>query len=227
MAPLAERAGRHPGHRTIAVSCTVVRSRGRGYAGGVDTIALFLASDSALRSVIDRVTPDDLDKPAPSEWSSHSDPTIRTILGAHAYDEAWIPAVLAGLSVTDGDELRGRDLLGESPIAAYDAINEIATAAVLSGVDPGATFHFQYGDYPAGEGLLHLAIYRAFQAWSIAKYLAIPFHLSPDLIAGLNEHVMPHAEEFRGFGVFPPAIEPPAHADAETRLLCSVGYWIP
>jgi hypothetical protein len=193
----------------------------------MQTDQLFLASDAALRSVIDRIAPDDLDKPAPAEWSRTPDPIIRDVLRAHAYDEAWIPLVLAGASIADGDDLRDRDLLGDDPIAAYDALNDTATAVVHKGVAPGAIFRFQYGDYPAEEGFVHLAVYRAFQAWLIAKHLSIPFHLSPEIIAGMNERVVPHAEEWRGFGVFPPAIDPPVDADDETRLLCAVGYWIP
>lgn len=193
----------------------------------METTQLFLLSDAALRSVIDRVTPDDLDRPAPAEWSQTPTPTIRDILNAHAYDEAWVPGILAGASVADGDHLRGIDLLGDDPIRAYDTLNDAATAAVREGIDPAQTFRFQYGDYAAKEGLVHLALYRAFQAWSIARYLGIPFQLSPEIIAGMNEHVVPNAEEWRGFGVFPPAIEPPADADDETRLLCAVGFWVP
>ena len=191
------------------------------------TDQLFLASDAALRSVIDRIEPDDLDKPAPAEWSQTPDPTIRDILKAHAYDEAWVPGVLAGKSVSDGDELRDRDLLGDDPIGAYDALNDIATAAVKEGVAPDTVFHFQYGDYPAEEGLVHLALYRGFQAWLIARHLGIDFHLSPEIVDGMNEHVMPNMAEWREFGVFPPAIDPAPDADAETRLLCAAGYWVP
>lgn len=193
----------------------------------MDTTQLFLASDAALRSVIDRVTKDDFDTHVPADWSRTPDPTILDILKAHAYDEAWVPGVLEGASIADGDELRDRDLLGDDPIASYDVLNDTATAAVRSGIVPGTVFRFQYGDYPAEEGLTHLAMYRAFQAWSIAKLLGIPFHLSPDLVAGLNEHVVAHADEWRAFDVFPPAIEPPRDADDETRLLCAVGYWVP
>lgn len=199
----------------------------RGYASGMDTNQLFLVSDAALRSVLDRLSPEELARPAPAAWSQVPQPRILDILRAHAYDEAWVPDVLAGKSAADGDDWRDRDLLGDDPITAYHALHETASAAVRKGVDPEAILHFQYGDYPAQEGLVHLSLYRGFQAWLIAKHLNIPFHLSEELIAGMNEHVLPNVEQWRGFGVFPPAIEPPAGADDETQLLCAVGYWIP
>lgn len=192
----------------------------------MDTDELFLRSDAALREVIDRIDPADLARPAPAEWTTTPDPTFRDILFHHAYDEAWIPDVLAGRAAADGDPFRDADLLGDDPIAAYDARNDTATEAVRN-AERADTFRFTYGDYPAGEGLAHLATYRAFQAWLIAKHLGIPFRLSPELIAGLNEHVVPHADEWRQWGVFPPAIDPPEGADDETRLLCAVGFWIP
>ena len=92
--------------------------------------------------------------------------------------------------------------------------------------DFAETFRFTCGDYSASYGISHLSMYRAFQAWSIPKHFGIPCHLSSELIAGLNEHVVPHADEWRQWGVFPPAIEPPAGADEETRLLGAVGFWV-
>jgi len=75
--------------------------------------------------------------------------------------------------------------------------------------------------------VLHLVSYRAFQAWLIARFLGLDFALSPQLIDGLNELLLPTVGELRAVGAFPPAIEPPADADAETRLLCAVGFWHP
>lgn len=186
---------------------------------------LFLHADAALREVIDQLDPADFSTPVPKEWSQLESPTLIGILGRHAYDEAWIPEVLAGRAAADGDPYADVDLLGDDPIASYDALNDTATAAVRSG-DIAETFRFTYGDYPADEGFAHLATYRAFQAYSIAKHFGIPFHLSPQLVAGMNELVVPHAEEWRQWGVFPPAIEPPANADEETRLLCTLGFWV-
>ncbi|GAA4661284.1 hypothetical protein [Arthrobacter cryoconiti] len=188
---------------------------------------LFLASDAALRIVINRLAPVDLDKEGPEQWARTANPTIRDVLKAQAYDEAWIPGVLAGASSSDGDEFRDRDLLGDDPIAAYNALNDTATAAVTAGVDPNTVVRFTTGDVPALEGLKYLSVYRAFHAWLIAKRLGIPFRLSPEIIAGMNAHVIPVVEEYRSNGVFPPAIQPPADADDQTLLLCAVGFWIP
>jgi hypothetical protein len=191
----------------------------------MDARELFLLSDAALRSVIDRLTPSDLERAAPQDWTRAPDPTLRDILAAHARDEAWVPDLLAGLTVEQvGDRWQG-DLLGDDPIGNYDAINDRATAAMSNpGLDQNATIHFSYGDYPFSEGVLHIVSYRAFQASQIARFVGLDFHLSTELIAGLNELLLPMVPELRAIGVFPPATEPPPGADAETVLLCAVGF---
>ncbi|MCI4658980.1 hypothetical protein [Cryobacterium zhongshanensis] len=188
---------------------------------------LFLQSDAALRSVIDRITPEQLSLPAPAEWTSKENPTIRDILAAHARDEAWVGDVLAGRTIEEvGDRFNG-DLLGSDPIASYDRINDEATAVVQQDLDPAAIVHLQYGDYPLAEYLQHTSIYRAFQAWSIANYLGLEYALPASLVDLLWEQILPQVDEWRQYGVFPPAVEVPADADKETRLLGMTGFWKP
>ena len=188
---------------------------------------LFLQSDAALRSVIDRITPEQLSLPAPAEWTSKENPTIRDILAAHARDEAWVGDVLAGRTIEEvGDRFNG-DLLGSDPIASYDRINDEATAVVQQDLDPAAIVHLQYGDYPLAEYLQHTSIYRAFQAWSIANYLGLEYALPASLVDLLWEQILPQVDEWRQYGVFPPAVEVPADADKETRLLGLTGFWKP
>src|SRR5690242_17387404 len=134
---------------------------------------LFLASDAALRSVIDRIPADALDRPAPREWSGKPDPTFRDILAAHAYDEAWIPDVVAGRTIEEVGDAHAGDPLGDDPIAAYDRINDTATAALADEPADDAVAHLSYGDRPLSEAYLHMATYRGFQAWSIAHELGI------------------------------------------------------
>lgn len=188
---------------------------------------LFLQSDAALRSVIDRITPEQLSRPAPTEWSRTPDPTLLDILAAHARDEAWVPDVLLGRTIEDAGGTYDGDLLGDDPIARYDRINDLATAAVNEDLDPAKIVHLSYGDYPLGVYLEHTSTYRAFQAWSIARHLGWDYSLPEPLVELLWEVIGPQIDDFRAMGVFGPEAPVPAGADRETQLLCRVGYWVP
>jgi hypothetical protein len=188
---------------------------------------LFLQADAALRTVIDRIDPAQLTLPAPAEWSRAPDPTVRDILAAHARDEAWVPDVLLGRTIEDAGGTYDGDLLGDDPIGAYDRLNDLATGAVKEDLNPDRVVHLSYGDFTIREYLEHISIYRAFQAWSIARQLGWDYSLPAPLVENLWELIGPQIDGFRAMGVFPPEIEPPAGADRETELLCKVGYWQP
>lgn len=185
---------------------------------------LFLHSDAALRSVIDRITPDQFSLAVPAEWSRKENPTLRDIVASHTYDEAWVPDTLAGRTIEEVGSVYDGDLLGDDPVAAYDRVNGIATAAVERVSDLDAPTHLTYGDYPVRDFLVHTSVYLAFQAWLIARRIGLDFSLPPTLVEGLWEHVGPQVDWLREVGVFPPEVEAPADADSETRLLARTGY---
>src|SRR5690554_3483200 len=180
---------------------------------------LFLQADAALRSVFDRITPDQLSTPAPAEWTRVENPTVRDIIADHTRDEAWVPDVLAGKTIEEVGDIYAGDLLGDDPIAAYDRANDRATAAVNADLDPDKVVHLSYGDFPLAEYLQHVAIYRAFQAWSVARLLGIEFSLPEPLVDNLWDQVLPEVENWRAMGVFGPPVQVPEDADRETRLL--------
>ncbi|WP_349897152.1 hypothetical protein [Parafrigoribacterium soli] len=188
---------------------------------------LFLQADAALRSVIDRIQPAQLSLAAPADWSRVESPTLRDILAAHAFDEAWVPDVLAGRTIKEvGDRYAG-DLLGDDAVASYDRLNDVATRAVLAHDDPQGVAHLSYGDFTVGEFFEHTATYRAFQAWSIAKLLGLEYSLPAELVEGLWEHIVPQADVWRAMGVFGPELETPPGADRETELLAKTGFLRP
>ena len=186
---------------------------------------MFLQADAALRSVIDRITPAQLDLPAPAAWSNTENPTLRDILASHAEDEAWLPAVLGGRTIEEvGDTYQG-ELLGDDPIGNYNRINEATTMVVMADLDPDKVVHLSYGDYPLAEALQHTALYRAFQAWSIARHIGLDYSLPDELVENLWEQIAPDIELWRGFGVFPPEVPVPEGANREVQLLGKAGYW--
>ncbi len=200
---------------------------GRWYRADMKQRDLFLMADAALRDVIDMIERDQLGRPAPAEWSRKPNPTLRDIIAAHAYDEAWVPDVLAGRTAAEVGTRHDGDLLGEDPIASYDEINDVATDAATRELNPAAIVHLSYGDFSTAEYLEHITTYRAFQAWSIAKLIGLDYSLPEPLVEGLWETLVPQIDGWRAMGVFGPEVEVPAGSDRETQLLGKVGYWVP
>ena len=187
---------------------------------------LFLMSDAALRDVIDRIRPEQLELPVPAEWSQTPEPTLLDVVAAHAFDEAWVPDVLAGRTIDEVGDKYGGDLLGGDPLESYDRLNDAATVAVNRPIDPDDVVHLSYGDFPVTTYLEHISTYRAFQAWSIAKHIGLDYSLPPELVDALYEIVVPQIDDWRAMGVFGPAVDVPEDADRETRLLGMTGYWV-
>ncbi|MHB1171562.1 MAG: hypothetical protein ACYCZY_03520 [Lacisediminihabitans sp.] len=112
---------------------------------------------------------------------------------------------LAGRTIDEVGDKHDGDLLGDDPLASHDRLNDVATSAVNHDVDPDRIAHLSYGDFPMPEYLEHTTVYRAFQAWSIAKSIGLEWSSPPELVDGLWEQVMPHVDEWRAMGVFGPA----------------------
>jgi hypothetical protein len=188
---------------------------------------LFLASDAALREVIDQFTAATLQLAVPAEWSTNKTTTILGLLANHAKDEAWVPDVIAGKTMDEvGDTWKG-DLLGNDPVGNYDKLNDLATAAVKNPIADGQIAHLSYGDFPVPTFLEHTSYYRGFQAPLIAKVGGIKFHMSDDLIDLLWSSVEPQIEQLRAIHVFGPPVEPPDGSDRQDLLLGMTGFWRP
>lgn len=188
---------------------------------------LFLASDAALREVIDQFTPATLELAVPAEWSSDKTTTMVGLLANHARDEAWVPDVIAGKTMDEvGDAWKG-DLLGTDPIGSYDKLNDLATAAVSKPIADGQIAHLSYGDFPVATFLEHTSYYRGFQAPLIAQLANIRFHMSDDLIDLLWSSVEPQVEQLRAIHVFGPPVEVPDGSDRQALLLGMTGFWRP
>jgi hypothetical protein len=186
---------------------------------------LFLASDAALREVIDQFTPATLELAVPAEWSSNGTTTMLGLLANHAKDEAWVPDVIAGKTMDEvGDAWTG-DLLADDPTGNYDKLNDLATAAVSKPLVEGQVAHLSYGEFPVADFLEHTSYYRGFQAPLIAQVADIPFHMSDELVDLLWSTVEPQLEMLRSIHVFGPAVAVPPGSDRQTQLLGLTGFW--
>ncbi len=188
---------------------------------------LFVLADRTLAGVVDRIAEDQWAMPMPPSFARRDTdqvPTLREIIGYHAYDDAWVPDMLAGRTMAEaGTDRFDGDLLGEDPRAAFAAIVDQACAAALAVDDLERTVHCSFGDYPTREYFWQVTGFRGLRAHDIAKVLGLDPTLPPDLVQGLWEQISPHAEEWRSYGVFGPAVPVAADAPLQDRLLGLTG----
>ena len=188
---------------------------------------VFVLADRALANVVDQVRDEQWEMQMPPDFSMAQDDapvTLRKVVNSHAYDEAWVPDILAGRTMDQvGSDKFDGDLLGDDPRASFAALVDAACAAVEQLDDPERTTHLSYGDYPAREYLTHITSFRGLRAYDIAKVIGADTALPADLVQGLWDQIEPSAEEWRAMGVFGPRVEVPADASLQDRLLGLTG----
>jgi uncharacterized protein (TIGR03086 family) len=184
---------------------------------------VFVLADQALTAVIDQIRTDQWGLVVPEDMSNTPGVTLRELVNYHAYDDAWVPDVLAGKTKEEvGDKYDG-DLLGDHPKLNFASITETAVLAVRDFEALDRTVHLSYGDWPAREYLKHITSFRGLRAYDIAKFIGADTTLPPALVQGLWDEIAPNAEEWRKLGVYGPAVPVPEQAPLQDRLLGLTG----
>jgi uncharacterized protein (TIGR03086 family) len=188
---------------------------------------VFVLADRALERVVQQIQDVQWDMDMPATFARRDTdhvPTLRTIIGYHASDDAWVPDMLAGRTMDEaGKDKFGGDLLGDDPKAAFAAIVDKACAAAAQLDDLERTVHCSFGDYPAREYLWQINGFRGIRAWEIAKIIGVDPTLPDDLVQGLWDELSPVADAWRKFGVFAAAIPVADDAPLMQRLLGLTG----
>jgi uncharacterized protein (TIGR03086 family) len=188
---------------------------------------VFVLADRTLDAVVARIRDDQWDMSMPPDFARRDTaqvPTLRTIIGYHAYDDAWVPDMVAGRTMADvGEAAYKEDLLGADPRAAFSALVDRACAAVEALDDLSRTVHCSFGDFTAQQYLWQVTLFRGMRAHDIAKVIGADVPMSDALVRGIWEQVQPRAEEWRSYGVFPAAVPVPDDAPLLDRLLGLTG----
>ncbi len=187
----------------------------------------FAAADRALDRVVQQISDEQWDLPLPDDFQRRGGdgaPTLRDVIGYHAYDEAWIPDVLAGRTVEQvGPTAYDGDLLGADPRAAFAHLVEQGVAAVEALEDLDRVLHFSYGDFPARDGLWHVISFRGLRAVDLARVIGVDDTLDAELVQAMWDAFLPEADFWRSMGVFGPEVPVAADAPLQQRLLGLTG----
>ncbi|TMC10177.1 MAG: TIGR03086 family protein [Chloroflexi bacterium] len=188
---------------------------------------LFVQADRALDGVVAQVRDDQWQMEMPESFFTRSvdrRPTLREILNYHAYDDAWVPDMLAGRTMDEvGRDLHRGDLLADDPRARFAEIDERACAAALAVEDLDFVVHASFGDFPARGYLWQVTSFRAFRAHELARILGLDPTLPAGLVQALWDEFLPRAEEMRGLGVFREPVPVPDDAPLQDRLIALTG----
>jgi hypothetical protein len=188
---------------------------------------VFVLADRALARVVGQIAPDQWDVTLPASFATsrrREPPSLRSLINYHAYDDAWVPDMLAGLTMAEAgaDKFDG-DLLGDDPAASFEGMVAAACAAAQSVRDLDAVAHLSFGDYPVREYFWQINSFRALRAHDIAGQIGVAAALPDELVQGVWDEVSPHAEKWRTIGVYPAAVPVPGDAPLLARLLALTG----
>lgn len=175
--------------------------------------------------VVSQIQPDQWQMEMPPEFArkGHKPATLREIINYHAYDDAWVPDMLAGKTMEEaGKNKFDGDLLGDDPIVSFKTIADKACEAAKV-ADLNRPTHLSYGIYPTKEYLKHITSFRGLRAHDIAKVIGVNSDLDPQLVQGMWDEFSPEAEAWRKMGVFGPKVEVPDDAPLQDKLLALTG----
>ena len=188
---------------------------------------MFVLADRTLNEVVSRIKDDQWSMVMPASFQTRSIdhiPSLREIINYHAYDDAWVPDMLAGRTMDEAgqDKFKG-DLLGDDPKGRFAAVVEIACAAAREVDDLERVVHLSFGDFTAREYFWQINMFRGLRAYEIARVIGADVKLPDALVQGIFDEVSPHAEEWRKIGVFAAAVAVPQDSPLLDRLLGLTG----
>lgn len=156
------------------------------------------------------------DGPTPNEeW------TVRDLVRHMVEEHLWAPPLLAGQSIADvGDRFTG-DLLGDDPVAAWEAAAADSLAAFArAGDDDVVQLSFgpstvdDYAEQMLGDLTVH--------AWDLARGAGLAERLDAELVAHVLAYAQPRVQYWREAGLFGPAVEVDSD-DPQDRLVALLG----
>jgi uncharacterized protein (TIGR03086 family) len=148
---------------------------------------------------------------------------VRALVHHLVEEQRWAVPLLAGATIQQvGDQLGG-DLLGDDPVAAFDAAAAAAMAAVQAEGALEGTVHLSFGDCPGREYVMQLAADHLVHTWDLDRALGVDEPLDPAAVAAVRAWFGEHEPAYRQAGLIGPRVEVGPGAGALAELLGMFG----
>lgn len=182
-----------------------------------DVIELYRRSVEEFGRRVREISADQWRLPTPNtDWDVHS------LVNHLVNEELWCPALLGGETVAEVGSRFDGDLLGEDPRASWESAARASVEAVTPEA-PGRIVHVSFGDISGQEYISQLTADHTIHAWDLARAIGADERLDPDLVEYCFGVLSPEIEQWREFGVFAAAAQPPPDASRQVQLLALTG----
>ncbi len=189
----------------------------KGAAMDVDVAEVHAAALDRTRAWVAGVGTNDWQRPSTCPaW------TVRELVNHVVSGNWWAAELGAGATIEGvGDRLDG-DVLGDDPLAAYDASAAAAAAVFRAPGALDAPCAVSYGPVPGSVYCGHRFMDVLVHGWDVAKSTAQDTTIAPELVEALWAVVAPQRDMLVGSGAFA-VVEIPDAADRQTELLALLG----
>jgi uncharacterized protein (TIGR03086 family) len=148
---------------------------------------------------------------------------VRNLVNHLVAEQLWVPPLLSGKRVADlGDGFAAGDVLGEDPVASWDAAAAAAEAAFAETGALERTVHLSYADRPGVEYVREMVFDLVVHSWDLARGISADDTLDPELVEAVYAAIEPDTD-LAATGLFDRPVPVPADSDEQTRLIAFTG----
>ena len=152
-----------------------------------------------------------------TEWD------VRALVHHLMNEISWMAPLLGGRSVADVGESLSGDLLGDDPVASWDAAAAESLGAVEADGAMELVIHLSRRDVTGSDYTFEVFNDLAIHGWDLARAIGANETIDPAFVAIIDERVGPDIADLKASGQYGDEVVPPDGADAQTRLLAMFG----
>ena len=180
------------------------------------TFELIVQGVDAFGEKVRAVPADRWAAPTPcTDWS------VRDLVNHVTGEHLWAPHLLDGETIAQvGDRYDG-DVLGDSPVAAWERAAQ-ASRAAWQAASPDALVHLSFGDNPALEYGKQMLSDLLIHGWDLARGAGLDETMEPTAVAAVLAYLEPNAKFWAEAGILAAPVETDS-ADPATRLIALSG----
>jgi uncharacterized protein (TIGR03086 family) len=169
--------------------------------GSLTTFELIVQGIDAFGAKVKAVPADRWAATTPcADWS------VRGLVNHVTGEHLWAPHLLAGETIAQvGDRYDG-DVLGDSPLAAWDRAAQASRAAWVT-ASPDAVVHLSFGDNPALEYGQQMLSDLMIHGWDLARGAGLDETMEPAAVAQVLVYLEANAKLWVEAGIFAPPVQ--------------------